>query len=71
MVKKDQQKKLKELEGKLAHYKKIFLEKKKNFRGVKHESAISELRYSEFMVYRNMVEGLEREIADLKLMGKH
>ena len=59
--------KLKQLEQKLEHYKKIFLEKKKNFRGVKHESAISELRYTEFMVYKNIVEGLEKEIAGLKI----
>lgn len=61
------QQKLKELEEKLAKYKPIFLEKKRNFRGVKHESAISELRYTEFMVYKNIVEGLEREIRELKV----
>lgn len=59
--------KLKELEEKLARYKAIFLEKKKVFRGVKHESSISELRYTEFMVYKNMVEGIEREIRELKM----
>ena len=58
--------KLRQLEEKLARYKPIFLEKKKNFRGVRHESSISELRYTEFMVYKNMVEGLEREITNLK-----
>lgn len=62
------ERKLKQLEGKLDHYKKIFIEKKRNFRGVKHESAISELRYTEFMVYKNIVEGLEKEIRDLKKM---
>lgn len=65
------QQKLKELEEKLAKYKPIFLEKKRNFRGVKHESSISELRYTEFMVYKNIVEGLEREIASLKSMRKY
>lgn len=60
------QQKLEELEKKLVKYKAIFLEKKKVFRGVKHESSISELRYTEFMVYKNMVEGLEKEIASLK-----
>lgn len=44
----------------------IFLEKKRNFRGVHHESSISELRYTEFMVYKNIVEGLEKEIRELK-----
>lgn len=57
---------LKELEEKLVKYKAIFLEKKKVFRGVKHESSISELRYTEFMVYKNMVEGLEREVRELR-----
>ena len=61
------QQKLEELEKKLVKYKAIFLEKKKVFRGVKHESSISELRYTEFMVYKNMVEGLEREIGELKV----
>ena len=59
-------KKLKQLEEKLAKYKPIYEEKRRNFRGVRHESSISELRYTEFMVYKNMVEGLEREIRELK-----
>ncbi|MDO8488238.1 MAG: hypothetical protein Q7S31_02890 [bacterium] len=59
--------KLNQLEEKLAHYKKIFLDKKRNFRGVKHESSLSELRYTEFMVYKNIVEGLEREIKNLRV----
>ena len=63
----DNRQKLKELEEKLAKYKPIFLEKKRNFRGVKHESSISELRYTEFMVYKNMVEGMEKEIRELKV----
>ena len=62
----DNKQKLKQLEEKLAKYKPIFLEKKRNFRGVKHESSISELRYTEFMVYKNIVEGMESEIRGLK-----
>ena len=58
--------KLDTLEKKLAEYKKIFLEKKKLFRGVKHEDSLSELRYTQFMVYKDLVERLEREIAELK-----
>ena len=58
--------KLAQLEEKLNKYKKILEEKKKNFRGVKHESSLSELRYTEFMVYKNIVEGLEKEIRLLK-----
>lgn len=59
--------KLKDLEEKLAKYKKIFVERKRNFRGIRHESAISELRYTEFMVYKNIVEGLEKELRDLRV----
>lgn len=62
----DNTQRLKDLEEKLAKYRKIFLEKKRNFRGVRHESAISELRYTEFMVYKNVVEGLEKETRQLK-----
>jgi hypothetical protein len=62
----DQTQRLKELEEKLARYKPIFIEKKRNFRGVKHENSLSELQYTQFMVYKEMVEGLEKEIAELK-----
>lgn len=58
---------LKKLEEKLAHYMPIFLEKKKHFRGIKHEDSLSELRYTEFMVYKDIVEGLTKQIATLKL----
>lgn len=57
---------LAELKKKLAEYKAKLEEKKRLFKGVKHESALSELRYTEYMVYKNMVEGLEREIRELK-----
>ncbi len=60
------QQKLKDLEAKLAKYRAIFLAKKKIFRGITHESGLSELRYTEFMVYKNIVEGLEKEVRDLK-----
>ncbi len=62
----DNKQKLRELEKKLAKYLPIYEEKKRNFRGVKHESSISELRYTEFMVYKNIVEGLEKEIRELR-----
>ncbi|KKU94382.1 hypothetical protein A3H89_03275 [Candidatus Amesbacteria bacterium RIFCSPLOWO2_02_FULL_48_11] len=60
------QKKLKILEKKLAEYKKILEEKKRVFRGIKHENSLSELRYTQYMVYKNLVEGLEKEIIHLK-----
>ncbi len=58
--------KLKKLEERLAHYMPIFLEKKRNFRGVKHENSLSELQYTQFMVYKSMVEGIKEEIRKLK-----
>jgi hypothetical protein len=57
---------LKYLEEKLVEYKQKFLAKKKVFRGVKHEDSLSELRYTEFMVYKGIVEGLEKEIGQLE-----
>jgi hypothetical protein len=58
--------KLKQLEEKLAKYKPMYDEKKKMFRGVKHEDSLSELRYTEFKVYQDIVDGLVREIAQIK-----
>jgi hypothetical protein len=58
--------KIVELEKKLGEYKKIYLEKKRLFRGVRHEDSLSELRYTQFMVYKDLVERLEKEIEGLK-----
>jgi len=46
-------------EGKLAF-------KMKTYRGVIHESALSELKHSEVMVLRAMVADLKKEIYDLE-----
>ena len=62
----DQKQRLKHLEEQLAKYKVIYEQKRRMFRGVRHEDSLSELRYSEYMVYRDMVEGLEKEIRELK-----
>ena len=62
----DTQTRLKSLEEQLAKYRPKYLEAKRKFRGVRHEDSLSELRYTEFMVYKNMVEGLEKEIIELK-----
>jgi hypothetical protein len=59
-------KKLAELEEKLAKYKPKYLEAKKYFRGVSHENSLAELRYTQFMVYKDLVEGLEKEIRQMK-----
>ena len=58
--------KIKKLEEELKKYKAILAGKMKNFRGVRHENALSELRYSEVMVYRDMIASLEREISQLR-----
>ncbi len=54
------------LEQELKRYMPIFLEKKKHFRGIRHEDSLSELRYTEYMVYKDIVEGLVKEIEKLK-----
>lgn len=61
-----QKQRLQHLEAELAKYMPIFLEKKKRFRGIRHEDSLSELRYSEYMVYKDIVEGLVKEIEKLK-----
>ena len=58
--------KLRVLEERLNKYMPIFIEKKRNFRGVRHENSLSELQYTQFMVYKSMVEGLQKEIKTLK-----
>jgi len=60
-----QEEKLKKLKEELAKYKEKLAIKMKNFRGVKHESSLSELRYTEVMVLRDIVRSLEREIAQI------
>jgi len=66
-MKGDLKQRLEYLEEQLAKFKPKFLEKKRLFRGVRHEDSLSELRYTEYMVYKDMVEGLEKEIRELKL----
>jgi hypothetical protein len=62
----DKTKKLKDLEEKMAKYKADLTEKMKNFHGVRHENSLSELRYTQVMVLRDIIRGLETEIARLK-----
>ena len=61
-----QEEKLKKLKEDLVRYKAKLVEKTKNFHGVKHESSLSELRYSEVMVLRDIVRSLEQEIKQLQ-----
>lgn len=58
----DKEEKLKELKGKLAKYEEKLAFKMKTYRGVIHESALSELKHSEVMVLRAMVDDLKKEI---------
>ena len=67
MVGMDPKSKLIQLQSDLVRYKAKLAEKMKYFHGVKHESSLSELRYSEVMVLRDIVRSLEQEIAQLQL----
>ena len=62
----DSKTKLAQLQADLIKYKAKLVEKTKNFHGVKHESSLSELRYSEVMVLRDIVRSLEQEIKQLQ-----
>jgi len=54
-----------ELKEKLAKYKAELAEKMKYFHGVRHENSLSELRYTQIMVLRDVIRGMEKEIAEL------
>jgi hypothetical protein len=62
---------LADLEEKLAKYMPIYEDKRRNFRGVRHENSLSELQYTQFMVYKNMVDSLKKEISEIKMQLKH
>lgn len=61
----DKEKKLRELNERLAYYQSKLGFKMKRYRGVIHESAASEMKHQEVMVLRAMVDGLKREIKAL------
>ncbi|HCR35886.1 hypothetical protein A2130_04805 [Candidatus Woesebacteria bacterium GWC2_33_12] len=60
-------KKLASLIKKRDEYKEKLVEMYKHFHGVKHESAHSELQYSEIKVYEDMLNSVTEEIKKLKL----
>ena len=62
--------KIRQLETQLAEYEKRLAFKMKFYRGVIHESALSELKHSEVMVLRDMIACLKKEILDLKKIIK-
>ena len=59
--------KLASLIKKRDEYKEKLTEMYKHFHGVKHESAHSELQYSEIKVYEDMLNSVTEEILKLKL----
>lgn len=61
--------KIRQLETQLAEYEKRLAFKMKFYRGVIHESALSELKHSEVMVLRDMIASLKKEILDLKKLN--
>lgn len=58
----DKEEKLKSLQLKLAEYEAKLGKKMKGYRGVIHESAMSEMRHQEVMVLKAMVADLKKEI---------
>ena len=58
--------KLAELKSKHAHYEAKLVQKVKRYRGVIHESGLSEMRHNEVMVLRAIVADLKREIQALE-----
>lgn len=62
----DSAKKLEELKLKLVEYERKLADKMRNYRGVIHEDAASELKHAQVEVYRSMVYGLQEEIRQLE-----
>ncbi|WKZ25442.1 MAG: hypothetical protein QY322_03590 [bacterium] len=57
---------LKELEEKKLKYQFKLDGMYKNFRGVKHENSLSELRYSEIKVYEDLLNSVVEELKTLE-----
>jgi len=55
-----------ELKAKLAYYEAKLAFKMKRYRGVIHESGLSEMRHNEVMVLRAIVADLKKEIQALE-----
>ena len=53
------------LKLKLKYYEEKLAREMIGYRGVVHESAVSEIKHSKVMVYRAMVESLKEEIEKL------
>lgn len=59
-------KKLDELKEKLVKYEERLAQEMIGYRGVRHESAASEIKHDKVMVLRAMVESLKEEIKKLE-----
>ncbi len=66
MVFVEKTKKLQELMEKLKSYEEKLAQAMIGYGGVRHESAVSEIKHSKVMVLRAMVDGLKEEIANLE-----
>lgn len=62
----DKNNKLVELKNRLLHYEEKLRQEMKGYRGVIHESAVSEIKHSKVMVYKAMVQSLKEEIHKLE-----
>ena len=60
------QDKIRELKEKLRKYEEKLAIKMKGYRGIVHENALSELRHSEVMVLKGLIQGLKEEIFRLE-----
>lgn len=66
----DKNEKLIRLKKELAGYEAKLAYKMKTYRGVIHESALSEIKHNDVMVLRAMVSDLKKEIYDLENSNK-
>jgi len=62
----EKQEKIGQLKEQLKKYEDKLAYKMKTYRGVIHESALSELKHSEVMVLKDMIDSLKREINSLE-----
>jgi len=62
----NKEEKIKSLNEKLSQYEEKLRRRMKGYRGVIHESAMSEMRHQEVMVLKAMVAGLKSEIQKLE-----
>lgn len=62
----DTRQKIDDLRQKLSFYESKLAGKMKRYRGVVHESGLSEMRHNEVMVLRAIVTDLKREIHTLE-----